>query len=101
MASELKPCPCCGSTDVHQDHSAAPVYCMNKACGMRGLSVKRWNTRPTDRLAVAREALEKIAKDVFVAEPAGTPDSPFRVALNERIELACTALTEIGGSDES
>ena len=37
-------------------------------------------------------ALEAIAQPVFVAEPAGTPDSPWFVALNERIAIASAAL---------
>jgi hypothetical protein len=38
------------------------------------------------------EALEVISRPVFVAEPEGTPDSAWYVALNERIEIARAAL---------
>lgn len=39
----LKPCPCCKSADISQNHDDAPVYCMG--CGLRGLDAGRWNTR--------------------------------------------------------
>lgn len=40
------------------------------------------------RIEQLEAALRQIARPVFVTEPAGTPESPWQVALRERIELA-------------
>jgi hypothetical protein len=44
-----------------------------------------------------RTALERIAQPVFVAEPAGKPDSAWFVALDERIKIARKALGGTNG----
>jgi hypothetical protein len=46
------------------------------------------------RIGELTEALERIAQPVFVAEPAGTPDSAWFVALSERIEIARASLEQ-------
>jgi Lar family restriction alleviation protein len=90
---ELKPCPFCGSTDLHHHlegttpHPAWAIYC--RYCGARsryddaGDHISAWNTRavlkkkpPVDRkLLCAREAIAR------------EPSFPFECTIVRAIEL--------------
>jgi hypothetical protein len=85
MSVELKPCPCCGSTEIGVvDHLSSRVTCEN--CGAEAPSRRRWNHRPNERTP-AQEAVLRAAECWVSAL-----DVPTQLEAGIRLKSAVDAL---------
>ena len=63
----LKPCPCCGSKEIHGAKYEEQPYCV--VCGLQATSIEEWNTRtlPVEIQAVL-DAVEGYMNDGMVEQ---------------------------------
>ena len=76
----LKPCPCCGSTNL--DAGPGPIYC--KSCWLRAADAERWNTRPAP--VVEDGLVERLEDEADLCRNDGADD------IAALLEEAATAL---------